>query len=597
MNKILIIGGASQDILHINNKLLKTIGGAGLYTALGAKAAGAEVDMFAPLPKPIPKLMQPITKHINWIGPSVAQEEIPHFEIMYDKNCVATYTTVEPRAEAKLSPNDLPKDLSKYSYVHIVQLGNIDLQLRMLLKCRQNNAKHISVSGGHKLNHNEIKKLKTLIDDADLCFMNEHEASQNLGMLDNIKLKPNKILFVTHGRNGINILQNSTIQKVNVLPLASVDPTGAGDSFCGALLSYLAKLQHPILAAKNASKIASITISHEGAKGLLSSQPKPNNLNPKSTSINIDLLHKIAKTMSDNKIGQIPYTFTGTHHPNIGNPHTLNFFFALTLQQFGFWYSNKTNYTKPMIAKIDNQLLKGSDFVQYAYYRTLNNDPDFFTVDRQANLSIDELRHTFSDDNGDCPMPNIESHLSEAQTYGKDMLTLKKEPIDIIKQISKSQTPLSDFLRILWHIGGYKSDPFQKKASLLAYILINRPEKFIKVSSEDKELPCIDYHLMRSALRTGMVRINDINLSQKIINRGFVDHEEEHNIRYSVYKSIQILASLSNCLDMVSIDQFFFEMRNTCPEMTAPKCDNCLLDPICMKEKNLFQPVIRTTHY
>ena len=99
MTKILVIGGASQDILHINGKDIHTTGGAGLYTALGARAAGSQVDMLAPFPSPMPLLMQPINKLINWLGPTISQDQLPHFAIKYDdsgKACLL-YTSPSPR--------------------------------------------------------------------------------------------------------------------------------------------------------------------------------------------------------------------------------------------------------------------------------------------------------------------------------------------------------------------------------------------------------------------------------------------------------------------------------------------------------------------
>ena len=163
MTKILVIGGASQDILHINGKGIHTTGGAGLYTALGARAAGGQVDMLAPLPSPMPLLMQPINELINWFGPTVSQDELPHFAIEYDSSGKATYTTVEPRSESLMTENDTPSDLSNYTYVHIVQLGNIDVQLRMIKKCRDSKAQNISVSGGHNLQDNQKEKMSALI--------------------------------------------------------------------------------------------------------------------------------------------------------------------------------------------------------------------------------------------------------------------------------------------------------------------------------------------------------------------------------------------------------------------------------------------------
>ena len=597
MTKILVIGGASQDILHINGKGVHTTGGAGLYTALGARAAGGQVDMLAPLPSPMPLLMQPINELINWLGPTVSQDELPHFAIEYDSSGKATYTTVEPRSESLMTENDIPSDLSNYTYVHIVQLGNIDVQLTMIKKCRDSKAQNISVSGGHNLQDNQKEKISALIEQADLCFMNEHEAANNLNNTKDFCSPPDTILFVTHGENGVSIIQGNDLQRIPINPTDPRDPTGAGDSFCGAVLSYLCKLEHPVQAAKKAAKIAKITVSHLGTKGLMQQVRTTPTDSASQVSMNTDKIRQIAKIMEAEEADELPYTFTGIGQPAIGHPNTLDFFFALTLQQFGFWTKNNHKYIAPMIAKIDGHERKGSDYIGAAYSRMLDSDPDFFSVNRQANLSKEELEIILSDDDGNCPMPAIELHLSEAQSYGQDMSALGMTPAKIIQKTKGSRTPMADLLRILWNIGGYKNDPLQKKSALLIYILLNRPENFLQLGDSEEELPCIDYHLMRTALRTGMVSVSDTYLQQKITRRELVSEEQEYDVRQNVYKAINMLVDTSPNLNMVSVDQFLFRMRKGCPEMSEPDCKSCTLDPVCAKQTQLFQPVIRTTYY
>ena len=167
----------------------------------------------------------------------------------------------------------------------------------------------------------------------------------------------------------------------------------------------------------------------------------------------------------------------------------------------------------------------------------------------------------------------------------------------MIQKTQNSKTPMADLLRILWNVGGYKNDPLQKKSALLIYILLNRPENFLQLGDSEEELPCIDYHLMRTALRTGMVSVSDTYLQQKITRRELVSEEQEYDVRQNVYKAINMLVGTSPNLNMVSVDQFLFRMRKGCPEMREPDCKSCALDPVCAKQTQLFQPVIRTTYY
>ena len=595
VENILVIGGASQDVLHLDGKSHQTVGGAGLYTALGARAAGVQAHMLAPFPNPMPKSLRPVTELINWFGPRVHPDELPHFEIVYDADGRAEYTSIEPRFESLMTESVLPDDLSAYTYVHIVQLGNIDLQLSLLDRCRNSRARFVSVSGGHELPEDQTGKLRELVARADLCFMNEHEAEPLLGQPRGYSWQPGTILFVTHGDRGLSVIQGSRVHRVHIGPTEAHDPTGAGDSFCGATLAYLCRLQHPVLAANNAVQVATLNVRHLGPKGLIGEAFGAKPMSSSRVEVNSDQTHNIARLLKAKKT-TAPHTFTDMGQPTDGHPGALNFYFALTLQEFGFWDENNGRYQRPMVADIDGKTLKGSDFLLSAFYNVLGSDPGFFHIDRQANLSKEELGSALQDDHGICPVPALDLHLSEARAYGRDMLELGVTPNEILKQANESKKPLDEFLRFLWQIGGYKDDPLQKKSALLAYILVNRPERFLRPATGETLPPCIDYHLMRSALRTGIVNVIDPGLRLQVIDRRRMTDEDEYAIRSSVYEAIRMIVDVSG-VDMVSVDQFFFQMRRGCPEMSEPECERCILKTVCARNTHLFQPVIRTTYY
>ena len=78
------------------------------------------------------------------------------------------------------------------------------------------------------------------------------------------------------------------------------------------------------------------------------------------------------------------------------------------------------------------------------------------------------------------------------------MMALGLTPQDLVAQANASASPLYTFLQSLTHIGGYKEDPLQKKSVLLAIILSERPERFLKPAPHEVMPPIIDYHLQRS---------------------------------------------------------------------------------------------------
>ncbi|HET7376990.1 MAG TPA: hypothetical protein VFK30_09795, partial [Anaerolineae bacterium] len=258
--------------------------------------------------------------------------------------------------------------------------------------------------------------------------------------------------------------------------------------------------------------------------------------------------------------------------------------------------SSRWLYSHPMIATIDGRTLKGSDYLFYAFRRRLDRDPAFFSPAWQATLARSDLESVFRADDGSNPMSAIDLHVAMANSYGRDMLAMNMSAADVVSLANESEHPRQTFLNLLDHIGGYKEDPLRKKSMLLAMILEQRPEKFLRPALHEAEPPVIDYHLMRSCLRTGLIEITDDDLRHRIIRREEISADEEWAIRYSAYQAIQSVQIASN-QPMGAVDWFFFGARKRCPEMTEPDCPSCAIDPVCAHRKELFQPVLRTTFY
>jgi hypothetical protein len=221
---------------------------------------------------------------------------------------------------------------------------------------------------------------------------------------------------------------------------------------------------------------------------------------------------------------------------------------------------------------------------------------EFCSPERQANLSRQELLEVFRADDGKDPMPALDLHLELARRYGRDMLALQLNPETVLQEAVSSAQPLQTFLGLLDQVGGYKEDPLRKKSSLLAVILHDRPENFLPLRPEEQVAPIIDYHLMRSCLRVGLIDVIDEELRGKLLNRQVVSADEEWAVRFPSYQAVDRVVALSG-KSSSAVDQYFFGARKRCPEMTEPECGSCELDPVCAHRRGLFQPVLRTSFY
>jgi sugar/nucleoside kinase (ribokinase family) len=594
MNEILIIGGASLDRLSFTGREVQVAGGAGLYTAAAAHQMGAKVTMYAPRPEPVPKVLRPLAERIVWIGPVVHPRDLPHFEITHYEDGRTVFKRATFGRESFLDPANLPDDLSQYGLVHLTPVGSAKHQFEFLQACRQRGASKISAGTYPCKVEEELGYVREVLEASDLFFMNEQEAIALLGSMDMAYTSPGKLLFITMGERGAMVIQGDFCTHVPTMDVKMLDPTGAGDTFCGSTLVGLMQGKHPILAAWDAAAQAARMTTAMGPAALWEA-PQKEEHDPR---VDIDpvQIDKVAALIGALP-GVDPFEFIGPEFPPADHPVVVDYFFAATLQQFGFWEASGGRYHGPMVARIEGVDAKGSDYLWRAYLRKLiAGEERFYTPQDQEALTHETMLDLFRADDGSDPMPALDLHLEQARAYGRDMGSLELSPGEIVERANVSNRPLQSFLEQLDHIGGYKEDPLRKKSVLLATILAQRPERFLYIKEGDRIPPIIDYHLMRSCLRIGLLDVVDASLYEKLHGRRLLQADEEWAVRYRAYEAIQQVVELSG-KSMGAVDWFFFNARRRCPEMTEPECARCPVDPVCAHRKELFQPVIRTTFY
>jgi ribokinase len=596
MNRLLVIGGASFDRLHLPDQTVDSAGGAGMYTATAARRCGVQVAMFGLCPDPCPERLKPVAERLTeWLGPTVPPAQLPQFEISYRRG-KTEYLKVSRGAEPMLSPTMLPADLSKYDLIHVTPQSDVNLQLSFVQACRQRGAVQISAGTDPGQAVRQPQPLRAVMEECDTFFMNDLEAEAVFGSLEAARTEPGKVLFVTLGEQGAHIIQGDTSTTIPGVSASVLDPTGAGDTFCGATLAYLLQKQHPIMAARRAVALAGEMIGQVGPAALLSDDPPPEvPLDPR-VQVNEAQVRSVASTIST--LSEVPpYAWVGPTLPPVGHPKALDYLFAATLQQFSFWTVRDNRYHRPLIAPIGGVELKGSDYLWAAFTRALEADAEFCSPERQANLSREELLAVFRTDDGGDPMPALDLHLEQARQHGRDMLALQLTPQAVVDKALASPQPLQTFLLTLDQVGGYKEEPLRKKSLLLALALNDRPERFLPLRDDERLAPIMDYHNMRSCLRMGLIDVVDGELEAKLINRQVVSPAEEWAVRYPAYLAYDQLVTRSRRSLSAVNGLIFANARKLCPEMTEPECQACPFDPVCAHRKAFFQPVLRTTFY
>jgi hypothetical protein len=472
----------------------------------------------------------------------------------------------------------------------------VQRQLAFVQACRRRGAKRLSAGTFLQAVNDDPEAVRAVLDQVDLFFMNEAEAEGLFGSVREARTRPGAFLFVTLGKEGAIVYQGALSTRIAGLPCKLLDPTGAGDTFCGAILAHLQVGKHPVLAAQLAVPLAAQMTEYAGPAAVFWPRPAPGTRLDARVQVDAGQVERMARLLADLDTVE-PFPFTGPHLPPEGHPAALDYFFAATLQQFSFWTAKEGAYHRPLIAPIDGEALKGSDYLWQAFMRPLDTDPAFYSPARQAELSREEMLALFRADDGSDPMPALDLHLAQARAYGRDMVALGLTPHEVVHEAQASETPLAAFQRLLDHVGGYKEDPLRKKTGLLAVILNQRPEAFLTFGSQEGPSPVIDYHLMRACLRMGLLDVVDQDLFQDLAGRRLVSAEDEAAVRDAAYRAIEEVAAQSGKSAGAVDSWFFLTARGLCPEMTEPECDACPVDPFCAHRKELFQPVMRTTFY
>ena len=430
---------------------------------------------------------------------------------------------------------------------------------------------------------------------SDYFFCNEEEVRLLFGSLDDVAVAPGRMVFVTRGPRGARVVLGDHPIDVPAPEVEEVDPTGAGDTFCGTALARLATGDHPAIAARVAAVHAARTVTGIGPAPLLSDDPPPRVPRDGRVGLDGDRIRRVARVVA-RAPEAAAFDFTGPDFPELGDPAALDFFFAGTVQQFGFWHERAGRYEKPMIASLGGRARKGSDYLWAAYLRWVREAPDELKPAGQAALGDADFDRRLRDDGGHNPLPARALHPACARAYGRAMLSLGLTPASILAEANATGRPLAHFLARLDSVGGYREDPWRKKSALLAAILSQRPEGFLRLGEGEDVPPIVDYHCQRSCLRFGVVAAAGAALAAKLEKREVVSVEEEEAVRAACYEATGEIRRLSR-RSMGAVDWFFFQNRTRCPEMTEPDCAACPADPACAHRTQLFQPVLRTTAY
>jgi len=143
-----------------------------------------------------------------------------------------------------------PKLKGKQTSPDVLFLANIDPDLQLDVLRQTTRPRLVALDTMNYWITSKREALERIFREVDLIVINEAEVRQFMGEVNLIRgarailgLGP-KTLVIKRGEYGVLMITKNTVFAVPAYPLETVfDPTGAGDTFAGGFLGYLASLK------------------------------------------------------------------------------------------------------------------------------------------------------------------------------------------------------------------------------------------------------------------------------------------------------------------------------------------------------------------
>jgi sugar/nucleoside kinase (ribokinase family) len=248
---LLSIGTVAFDALETPyGKTDKIIGGSCTYIALSAAFFVPKVNVVAVVGDDFPQAYIETleSKNINLDGLQIRKGEKSFFWAgKYHNNMNSRDTLVtELNVLADFQP-EIPESYQDCAYL---MLGNLTPQVQIdAIQGLKNRPKLIVMDTMNFWMNVAMEDLKKVLKMVDVLCINDEEARQ---LSDQYSLRTAaklimamgpKTLIIKKGENGALLFQGDQMFYCPAIPLEEVfDPTGAGDTFVGGFIGYLAKL-------------------------------------------------------------------------------------------------------------------------------------------------------------------------------------------------------------------------------------------------------------------------------------------------------------------------------------------------------------------
>ncbi len=245
---LLVLGSIALDDVKTPSGVKKNmLGGSASHFAMSARLFD-DVHMVGVIGKDFPKVHIEFLKRkgINTSSIAVAEGKTFHWSGEYKANDLNTAITHDTRLGVLANYVPLIEEAQKkIPYIFLANLApSVQEQLLSLLE----KPKFIGLDTMNLWINTALRDLKRLIKKVDMFILNDGEAKMLSGEHNIIaasrviyKMGP-RVVVIKKGEHGVYVYGGKFEFALPAFPIERVlDPTGAGDSFAGALFGFIAK--------------------------------------------------------------------------------------------------------------------------------------------------------------------------------------------------------------------------------------------------------------------------------------------------------------------------------------------------------------------
>ncbi len=244
---LLVVGSIAYDTVETPfGKVEDSLGGSALYFSAAASLLGpvnvvgvvgsdfdaSKISFLKKRGVDLEGLYMESGKTFRWGG--------RYEEDMNKRETLFTYLNVFERFQPKIPEH--------YQNIKYVFLANIDPELQLQVLDQIKNPKLVVLDTMNFWINGKRDELETVLKRCDIIVLNDEEARELTGEFNLIKATKRihefgpQSVIVKKGEHGAMLYQNQQFFFAPAFPLEKVvDPTGAGDSFAGGFMGYIAK--------------------------------------------------------------------------------------------------------------------------------------------------------------------------------------------------------------------------------------------------------------------------------------------------------------------------------------------------------------------